>query len=142
MGRDTSCVEITAAQFEQIQVCLPTQRSNVGLNNLQVSTAIGEVAEHECKWRGLPKRFGDLHTMHSRENRRSKAGVLDPLYERLQQSQVGRIEREAVSLGSTSFTVRPDATGTLRKAVRRPSANPEMDVAPESVRLPRLLAQP
>jgi len=35
------------------------------------------VAEHGCKWRGLPKRFGPLHTIYTRMNRWSKNGVLD-----------------------------------------------------------------
>jgi hypothetical protein len=33
-------MEITAAQFEQIEDCLPTQRGNVSLSNLQVLNAV------------------------------------------------------------------------------------------------------
>ena len=70
-------MEITAAQFAQIEECLPKQRGNVSLSNLQVLNAILFVAEHGCKWRGLPKRFGNWHTIYTRMNRWSKAGVLD-----------------------------------------------------------------
>ncbi|WP_321855095.1 transposase, partial [Burkholderia cenocepacia] len=51
-------MEITEAQYQRIEHCLPRQRGNVSLTNLQVLNAILYVAEHGCKWRGLPKRFG------------------------------------------------------------------------------------
>jgi alpha-ketoglutarate-dependent taurine dioxygenase len=35
------------------------------------------VAENGCEWRGLPKRFGNGHTIYTRMNRWAKAGVLD-----------------------------------------------------------------
>ncbi|WP_367162499.1 transposase, partial [Methylibium sp.] len=42
-------MEITQAQFEQIEHCLPTQRGNVSLSNLTVLNAVLYVAEHGCK---------------------------------------------------------------------------------------------
>lgn len=134
-------MEITAAQFAQIEDCLPTQRGNVSLSNLQVLNAILFVAEHGCKWRGLPKRFGNWHTIYTRMNRWSKAGVLDRVFEQLQQSQVVRIRIEAVSLDSTSIKVHPDGTGALKKTARRPSASPEVDGTPKFIWLPRMLAR-
>ena len=53
---------------------LARQRGNVSLSNLQVLNAILYVAEHGCKWRGLPKRFGNWHTIYTRMNRWSKTG--------------------------------------------------------------------
>jgi transposase len=135
-------MEITAAQFAQVEHCLPTQRGNVSLSNLQVLNAILFVAEHGCKWRGLPKRFGNWHTIYTRMNRWSKAGVLDRVFEQLQQSQVVRIKIEAVSLDSTSIKVHPDGTGALKKTARRPSANPAADGTPRFIWLPRMLARP
>lgn len=49
------------------------------------------VAEQGCKWRGLPKRFGRWHTIYTRMNRWSKAGVLDKVFEKLQAEQIVRI---------------------------------------------------
>jgi transposase len=108
-------MEITPAQFAQIEHCLPTQRGNVSLSNLDVLNAILYVAEHGCKWRGLPKRFGNWHTIYTRMNRWSKSGVMDRVFEELQRSQVVRIKIEAVSLDSTSIKVHPDGTGALKK---------------------------
>ena len=70
-------MEITPVQFAQIEHFLPTQRGNVSLSNLDVLNAILYVAEHGCKWRGLPSRFGNWHTIYTRMNRWAKAGVLD-----------------------------------------------------------------
>ena len=47
-------MEITEAQYRQIEHCLPKQRGNVSHMNLRVINAILYVAEHGCKWRGLP----------------------------------------------------------------------------------------
>jgi transposase len=135
-------MEITQAQFAQIAHCLPTQRGNVSLSNLNVLNAILYVAEHGCKWRGLPKRFGNWHTIYTRMNRWSKSGVMDRVFEQLQQSQVVRIRIEAVSLDSTSVKVHPDGTGALKKTVHRPSASPAADGTPRFIWLPRMLARP
>ena len=142
MAAHTARMEITAAQFAQVEHCLPTQRGNVSLSNLQVLNAILYVAEHGCKWRGLPKRFGNWHTIYTRMNRWSKAGVLDRVFEQLQQSQVVRIKIEAVSLDSTSVKAHPDGTGALKKTALNPSASRAGDGAPRFIWLPRMLERP
>ncbi|MEZ5664699.1 MAG: IS5 family transposase [Burkholderiaceae bacterium] len=107
-------MEITPEQFARIEHCLPTQRGNVSMTNLQVVNAMLYVAEHGCKWRGLPKRFGNWHTIYTRMRRWEKAGVLDKMFQELQREQVVRIRIEAVSLDSTSIKVHPDGTGALK----------------------------
>lgn len=96
-------MEITPEQFARIEHCLPTQRGNVSMTNLQVVNAMLYVAEHGCKWRGLPTRFGNWHTIYTRMRRWEKAGVLDKMFQELQREQVVRIRIEAVSLDSTSI---------------------------------------
>jgi transposase len=135
-------MEITAEQFSKIEHCLPRQRGNVSLSNLDVLNAILYVAEQGCKWRGLPKRFGNWHTIYVRMNRWSKAGVLDRVFEQLQYNQIVRIKIEAVSLDSTSVKVHPDGTGALKKTVRNPSESPEEDGTPRFIWLPRMLVRP
>ncbi|SPJ15357.1 hypothetical protein SBBP2_1550009 [Burkholderiales bacterium] len=51
---------------------------------------------HGFKWRGLPKRFGNWHTIYARMNRWSKLGVLDRVFEKLQHAQIVRIKIESV----------------------------------------------
>ena len=135
-------MEITPEQFAKIEHCLPTQRGNVSLSNVQVVNAILYVAEHGCKWRGLPKRFGKWHTIYTRMNRWTKSGVLERMFEELQKAQVVRIRIVAVSLDSTSITVHPAATGALKKTARKPSASPAADGTPRFIWLPRMLERP
>jgi transposase len=87
----------------------------VRLSNLQFLNAVLYVAEHGCKWRGLPKRFNNWHTIYTRMNRWSKNGVMDRIFETLQLEQIVRIRIEALSLDSTSLKVHPDGTGALKK---------------------------
>ena len=117
-------MELTQAQYERIAPHLPVQRGNVSLSNQQVLNAILYVAEHGCKWRGLPARFGNWHTLYTRMNRWSKNGVLDRVFEHLQREQIVRVKLEAVSLDSTIVQVHPDGTGALKKTVPKPSADP------------------
>ena len=58
------------------------QRGNVSLTNLQFLNAVLYVAEHGCKWRGLPKRFGNWHTIYTRMNRWYKSGAMDRAFDR------------------------------------------------------------
>lgn len=108
-------MELTEEQFSQIKDSLPVKRGNVSLSDLQVLQAILYVAEHGCKWRGLPKRFGNWHTIYTRMNRWAKSGVLNRVFATLQEKQIIRINVEAVSLDSTIVKVHPDGTGALKK---------------------------
>ena len=135
-------MEVTVEQFERIKDSLPVQRGNVTLTNLQILNAILYVAEQGCKWRGLPASFGNWHTIYTRMNRWSKNGVLDRVFEKLQQEQIVRIKIEAFCLDSTSVKVHPDGTGALKKTDRKPSVNPVEDGTPRFIWLPRMLERP
>ena len=121
---------------------MPKQRGNVSHTNLLVLNAILYVAEHGCKWRGLPKWFGNWHTIYTRMNRWSKNGVLDRVFEHLQHAQIVRIKIEAVSLDSTVIKVHPDGTGALKKTALKPSASRAGDGPPRFIWLPRMLERP
>src|ERR1700759_466931 len=135
-------MEITEEQYGRIKDSLPVQRGNVSLTNLQVLNAILYGAEHGCKWRGLPKRFGRWHTIYTRMNCWSKSGVLDRAFTELQRAQIVRIRLEVVSLDSTIVKVHPDGTGALKKTDSRLSASAGPDGPPRFIRLPRMLEQP
>lgn len=135
-------MEITREQYMRIKDSLPVQRGNVRMENLAVLNAILYVAEHGCKWRGLPKRFGNWHTIYVRMNRWAKSGVLDKVFEQLQREQLVRIQIEAISLDSTSVKVHPDGTGALKKTDHKPSASRVADGPQRFIWLPRMLERP
>lgn len=120
-------MEITKMQFKIIEDLLPVQRGNVKIPNIQVINAILYIAEHGCKWRGLPDRFGKWYSIYMRANRWAKKGVLDHVFGVLQDADVINIQVAEVSLDSTIIQVHPDGTGALKKTVRKPLENQEAD---------------
>ena len=108
-------MEISLEQYERIAPHLPVQRGNVSVPNLQVRNAILYVAEHGCKRRGLPPRFGKWHTVYTRMNRWSQNGALDRVFAALQEEGILQVRLEVVALDSASVKVRPDGTGRPKK---------------------------
>jgi transposase len=135
-------MEITPEQYEKIKDSLPVQRGNVRFGNLTMLNALLYVAENGCKWRGLPKHFGNWHSIYVRMNRWARNGVLDRVFEKLQLEQIVRIKIEAFSLDSTIVKVHPDGTGALKKTDPKPSANRAADGPPRFIWLPRMLERP
>ena len=135
-------MRLTEEQYEMIRPLMPVQRGNVRIANLDVIDAVLYVTENGCKWRALPKRFGNWHTIYTRMNRWAKAGVLDRLFEELQHQQLIRVRIEAVSLDSTIVKVHPDGTGALKKTDRNPLASLEADGPRRFIWLPRMLERP
>ena len=116
-------MKITSADFKVIEKLLLKQRGNVSISNLQVLNAILYVADHGCKWRGLPKKFGNWHTIYTRANRWAKQGVLDHVFVALQGNDIINIQVDHVSLDSTAVKVHPDGTGALKKTVHNRLVN-------------------
>ena len=60
---------ITPEQYDQIKDVLPVQRGNVRIPNITFLNAIFHITESGCKWRQMPKEFGDWHTIYVRMQR-------------------------------------------------------------------------
>jgi transposase len=135
----TAAMELTKSQYQLIQPFLPRQRGNVSLSHRQVLNAILYVAEHGCKWRGLPTHFGNWHTIYTRMNRWAKRGVLDRVFVALQERQIIHVRVEAVSLDSTAVKVHPDGTGARKKTGRKPLENPALAGPLRFIWLPQML---
>lgn len=134
-------MNLTPEQYEKISHLFPRHRGNVGQDNLSVLNAILYVLENGCKWRGLPKEFGNWHTIYTRMSRWAKAGVLDRVFRALQQEGFLQIRIEAVSMDSTHAKVHPDGTGALKKTARKASANPKEDGPAKFIWLPQALSR-
>jgi transposase len=131
-------MQLSPAQFEQIEDLLPRQRGNVKVNNLQVVNAILFVAANGCKWRALPERYGKWHTVYTRMLRWSRAGVLDRVFEQLQRRRLMRVRIETVCLDSSIVKVHPDGTGAPKKTVPKRSDAAAAAGAPNCIWLPRM----
>ena len=135
-------MELNEDQFAAIWSALPVQRGNVRVSNLDVVNAVLYVAENGCKWRALPPRFGNWHTIYTRLRRWADAGVLDRIFQALQEHRLICVRLECVGLDSTSVKVHPDGTGALKKTGHKPSAGREAVGTPKFIWLPRMTGQP
>ena len=131
-------MKITLQQYQRIEKYFPIQRGNVSVTNLQVINAILYVAENGCKWRALPKSYGNWHTIYMRMNRWSKNGVLERIFTALQTEGIIQINVEIVCLDSTSVKVHPDGTGALKKEASRQSEDLAEDLPRRFIWLPLL----
>jgi transposase len=131
---------ISEAQFRLIEHYLPTQRGNVSVANLRMINAILYVAEHDCRWRHLPKRFGNWHTVYTRMHRWSRNGVLEGVFAQLQETGILRISVHVITESATSDRIAPVAPpASARVAVGQPASAAGR---PSSVVwLPRLLTR-
>ena len=132
-------MKLTESQYAFLLPLLPVQRGNVKIDNRQLLNALLYVVENGCKWRRLPKEFGNWHTIYMRLRRWAEQGVLERVFEALQRQRLIVIRIECLGLDSTSVKVHPDAMGALKKEGRKPSANPEADGTPKFIWSPRMI---
>ncbi len=108
-------MEIKREQYLKIKKYLPIQRGNVSMSNINLINAILYVAEKGCKWRALPKEYGNQHTIYVRLNRWSKNKVLERLFIGLQKERIINVNMEALSIDSITVKVHPNGIGVLKK---------------------------
>ena len=87
--------------------------------------------ENGCKWRSLPKEYGNWHVIYVRISRWAKKGILERAFLRLQQLGIIQIQANVVSLDSTCIKVHPDGMGAQKKTEPKPSEKHEAGGTPE-----------
>lgn len=132
-------MKLTQDDYEKIADCFPKHRGTIKLSNLFVLNAILYALENGCKWRALPKEFGNWHTIYMRMYRWYKNGILAKAFKKLQEEGILRFKIEVISLDSTYIKVHPDGCGALKKTVNRVSENPGEAGLPKFIWLPFLL---
>lgn len=93
---------------------MPIPRKRPNISNYDFMRVLLYIIENGCKWRALPKEFGNWHTIYTRFNRWSKNGTIDRIFEELQRKNIIEIRTEIVCIDSTSIKVHPDASGALK----------------------------
>lgn len=134
--------ELTEAEIEPIRALLPVQRGNVRVSNLNVINAVLHVTEQGCKWRALPPRFGPWHTVYMRIRRWAEAGVLERIFQALQEHRLIQVRVECAGLDITSIKVHRDGTGARQKTDLSLSANPAAVGTPKFIWSPRMIERP
>jgi transposase len=132
-------MKLTIEQYEQIKEWFPKQRKPAKISNLEVLNAVLYIVENGCKWRSLPKEYGDWHVIYVRVNRWAKKGVLQAVFLHLQQLGIIQVQVNVVSLDSTCIKVHPDGMGALKKVGLSPSGEHEEDGIPNFIWSPHLI---
>ena len=129
-------MEISKEQYKEIEEAFPKHRRKASISNLDVLNAVIYAVENGCKWRCLPKEFGNWNTIYVRVRRWARKGILQQAFLRLQEKGIVQVSVQIISLDSTSIKVHPDGTGAQKNMVSRRSGNPVADGTPNFMWLP------
>jgi len=106
---------INQARYDKIKHLLPTQHGNVSIDNITFINALLYICENGCKWRRLPKEYGNWHVIYKRYRYWLEKGYIDRLFQELCVQSVSQAEILAFLLDSMIVPVHPNACGALKK---------------------------
>lgn len=131
-------MKLAKKQFAKIEHLMPKQRKKSTISNYDFVSALLYIIENGCKWRALPKEFGDWHTIYVRFNRRFKNGTIDRIFEELQNQNIIDIRTEIVCIDSTTIKVHPDAVGARKSSGEQSIGRSKGDSRQRFIQLPSL----
>ena len=114
-------MEINKDQYEKLKPLLPVQRGNVRIDNITFINALLYICENGCKWRRLPKEYGNWHVIYKRFHRWVKDGVIEVLFRELHVQGVMDLAVLKRLMDSMTVPVHPDACGALKKTAHNQS---------------------
>ncbi len=76
------------------------------------------MVENGCKLRAFPKKYGNWYTIYIKFNRRVKNGIIQRIFEELQNQNIIDVQGEILCLDSTSVKVHPNAAGARKSSGR------------------------
>ena len=105
----------THEQYDRIKHLLPRQRGNVVIDHFTFLQALQYMTENGCRWRALPKEFGNWFTIYRRFRYWIDRGVFDRIAKALRTQAIDIKGIKALALDSTYVKVHPDGTGAPKK---------------------------
>jgi len=102
---------LTRVHYDRINHFLPEQRGNVVIDHFTFLRALQYMTENGCRWRALPKEFGNWFTIYRRFRYRIATGVFDRIEKELKTQVIDIKGIKAPALDSTYVKVHPDGTG-------------------------------
>ena len=101
---------------------LPVQRGRVTVKNITFINALPYICENGCKWRRLPKEYGNRHVIYKCFSRWVRDGIIERLFRELHANGTVQTARSVLMPGSMTVLVHLDACGTLKKPAGRRQA--------------------
>ena len=134
-------MKISQEQYKRIEKYFPVQRGNVKIDNYDFINAILYIAENGCKWRALPREYGNWNSIYKRFNRWVTNGVIQRIFTALQQEKIISIKVEVLALDSTSCKVHPDGHGALKNMEHKQSESQKEAGIPSFTWYPQMTRQ-
>ena len=119
-------MELTDAQYARLSPLLPVQRGNVKIDNRRLLNALLYIAESGCKWRRLPKEYGNWHTVYVRLRRWADKGVLERIFAVLREQRLIDVRAHA----SWPDGIGARSGGPLGKRTAHDMAGPDEGTVP------------
>ena len=88
---------------------MPIARKPAKISNYQFMCAMIYVIENGCKWRVLPKKYGNWHTIYIRFSKWSRNGTIAKILEAMKKQKLLNEEDYIFFIDSMSIKVSPDA---------------------------------
>ena len=133
-------MEITEAQYAQIEGCLPRQRGNVSLGNRKISMRSCMSPRRVQVARSAQALWQLAHHLHADEPMVQERRIGSRVCTVAARSDRSHQDRSG-GAGSTAVKVHPDGTGALKKTARKPLASRAADGRPGFIWLPRMLSR-
>ena len=108
------------------------------ISNYTFINAILYIAENGCKWRALPEKYGKWNSVYQRFKRWCENGVIQRIFNALQQEKIIAIKVEVLALDSTSCKLHPDAHGALKNMDSNLLENQKADGIPSFTWYPQM----
>ena len=93
---------------------MPVARKPATISNYQFLCALLYIIENGCKWRALPKEYGNWHSVYMKFSRWSKNGTIQKIFDEMQKMELIKTDTDVLCIDSTSIKVHPDAAGARK----------------------------
>ena len=107
-------MELTKKQFAKIEHLMPVARKPATISNYQFLCALLYLIENGCKWRAMPKKYENWHSIYMKFSRWSKNGTIQKIFDEMQKMGLVNINTDVLCIDSTSIKVHPDAAGARK----------------------------
>ena len=88
---------------------MPIARKPAKISNYEFMCAMLYIVENGCKWRALPKKYGNWHTIYMKFSRWSKNGTISKILEAMKKQKLLNEGDYIFFIDSTSIKVSPNA---------------------------------
>ncbi len=81
-------MKVNKKKFEKVKKLMPIERKPAKISNQQFLNALLYMVESGCKFRALPKKYGNWHAIYIKFNRWSKNSTIQRIFEELQNQNI------------------------------------------------------